>query len=392
MKGNFVALGLMCASAALTSCFKDEPLNAECDIEQAYIHVDNPEDMFVNANDTLVKVLSSERNIRFKVRPEADLTAVTPQFVVTEGATVAAADGKPLDTPRDFSNGNTVQYAVTSQDGKWTRTYTVSMNVRTFDEVSDMGFEHVQQVTENCNRPYDAWVEVLNDGFVMDCWATGNGGFDVSMGEETEDNHVTSDQFPTVSIAAGRTGKGVQLTTRDTGPFGHMMSMPIAAGNLFLGKFDIEQALGETLKATMFGVPVAKRPLRFSGYYKYKPGPQFTNSVGDVDPTVTDHGDIYAVLYRNTDAQGKPFTLDGANVRSSSQIVGTAIIDEVKTTDQWTLFDIPFTYTADIDPAVLARHGYSLAVVFTSSFKGAEFQGAIGSTLTIDDVHLDWDE
>ena len=29
-------------SSTLTSCFKDEPLNAECDIEQAYIHVDNP--------------------------------------------------------------------------------------------------------------------------------------------------------------------------------------------------------------------------------------------------------------------------------------------------------------------------------------------------------------
>ena len=32
----------MIGSATLTSCFKDEPLNAECDIEQAYIHVDNP--------------------------------------------------------------------------------------------------------------------------------------------------------------------------------------------------------------------------------------------------------------------------------------------------------------------------------------------------------------
>ena len=98
------------------------------------------------------------------------------------------------------------------------------------------------------------------------------------------------------------------------------------------------------------------------------------------------------MLYRNTDDKGQPVTLDGSNVRSSNLIVATAIIDEVKTTDSWTSFNIPFTYTTEIDPAVLAKHGYNLAVVFTSSFKGADFQGAVGSTLCIDDVHLLWDE
>ena len=83
MKGKFLALAMMCLSTTLTSCFKDEPLNAECDIEQAYIHVDNPEAMFFSKNDTLVNVLSSERGIRFKVLPEADITALVPQFSLT---------------------------------------------------------------------------------------------------------------------------------------------------------------------------------------------------------------------------------------------------------------------------------------------------------------------
>ena len=98
------------------------------------------------------------------------------------------------------------------------------------------------------------------------------------------------------------------------------------------------------------------------------------------------------MLYRNTDEKGQAVTLDGSNVRTSNLIVATAIIDEVKTTDEWTAFNIPFTYTANIDPATLARHGYNLTVVFTSSFKGADFQGAVGSTLCIDDVHLLWEE
>ena len=57
---------MMCLSTALTSCFKDEPLNAECDIEQAYIHVDNPEAMFFSKNDTLQKVLYTEKDVLMK--------------------------------------------------------------------------------------------------------------------------------------------------------------------------------------------------------------------------------------------------------------------------------------------------------------------------------------
>ena len=392
MKGKILGLAMVCSSLALTSCFKEEPLNAECDIEQAYIHVDNPDAMFFSRNDTLVNVLTTERNIKFKVLPEADLTAVAPQFRTTEGATVTASDGKPVDTPRDFSDGKAVQYTVTSQDGKWSKTYSVTMGVRTFDEFSDLDFENDKMTEKECYRPYYEWVERLPDGFELDCWASGNGGFDVSMGVEEEGNHVTADQFPTVSIADGHTGKGVKLTTCDTGFFGALMNMRIAAGNLFLGKFDLDNALTETLKATMFGVPVAKKPLAFSGYYKYKPGAQFQNRNGEIQAGVVDKGDIYAVIYRNTDSQGNPVTLDGSNVRSSSLIVGTAILDEVKTTDEWTAFNVSFTYPTDLDPAVLARHGYSLALVFTSSYKGAQFEGAIGSTLCIDEVHVTWDE
>ena len=392
MKGNILVLAMMGVSATLTSCFKDEPLNAECDIEQAYIHVDNPEQTFFNANDTLVSVLTSESAIRFKVLPEADVTALTPHFRTTEGATVTADDGKPVDTPRDFSDGKTAAYTVTSQDGRWSKHYTVAVGVRTFDEMSDLDFENVRQVTENCYRPYDAWIERTADGFEIDCWATGNGGFDISMGMETDDNHVTSDQFPSVSIADGHTGKGVRLSTCDTGFFGSLMGMLIAAGNLFLGKFDVGNAINEPLTATMFGVPVSKKPLSFSGYYKYRPGKEFRNRDGEVQPGVTDRGDIYAVIYRNTDAAGRPFTLDGSNVRSSDLIVGTAILGEVKTTDEWTFYSVDFTYTSELDPAVLARHGYNLAIVFTSSYRGAQFEGALGSTLYIDDVHMTWDE
>ena len=126
-----MTLALMCASMALTSCFKDEPLNAECDIEQAYIHVDNPTAMFFSENDTLQNVLYTENEINFDVRKETDLTALAPRFVTTEGATVQPASG----SVQDFSRGPVV-YTVTSQDGQWSRKYSVKFNIvtRTFTD------------------------------------------------------------------------------------------------------------------------------------------------------------------------------------------------------------------------------------------------------------------
>src|SRR5574344_1931680 len=114
MKGKFLALAMMCLSTTLTSCFKDEPLNAECDIEQAYIHVDNPLEMFANYTDTIVKVLSNEQDITFNVKRHTDISNMAPLFRLTEGAKITPENG----SVHDFTNGPSI-YKVTSQDGEW---------------------------------------------------------------------------------------------------------------------------------------------------------------------------------------------------------------------------------------------------------------------------------
>lgn len=51
----------MSCITTLSSCFKEEPLNAECDIEQAYIpNSGNWEECFLKATDTLQNVMSTE--------------------------------------------------------------------------------------------------------------------------------------------------------------------------------------------------------------------------------------------------------------------------------------------------------------------------------------------
>lgn len=83
--------------------------------------------------------------------------------------------------------------------------------------------------------------------------------------------------------------------------------------------------------------------------------------------------------------------MDGDNVKTSGQIVATAIIDEVLPTTEWTPFNIDFTYKEQLDERVLRNYGYSLALVFSSSINGAYFEGAVGSILCIDEVKVTYE-
>jgi hypothetical protein len=377
---RFFHVLLVCAFCAmLTSCFKDEPLNAECDIEYAYLHSDDPEATFYQLTDSLVEVYSTDNVIEFGVKEDVDLTALAPEFVLTEGATIEPASG----SVHDFSGNTPVSYTVTSQDGKWSRTYTVYINhrIRTIDEISTLSFENSMLDT---SQRYAVWYETAADGYEINAWATGNPGFAITAGD------AAPSEYPSSVLEEGYEGRGVRLITRATG-IGAWFGMPIAAGNLFTGTFNTLDALGSATKATRFGTPVSQRPLSFSGYYKYTPGEEVTGKDNKPIPGKIDAGDIYAILYRNTDSEGKAFTLDGDNVKTSDQIVATAIIDEVKPTTEWTPFDINFTYKEQLDEQILRNYGYSLAIVFSSSINGAYFEGAVGSTLCIDEVKVNYE-
>ena len=372
---------LICAFCAmLTSCFKEEPLNAECDIEYAYLHSDDPEATFYQLTDSLVEVYSTDNVIEFGVKEDVDLTALAPEFVITEGATIEPASG----SVHDFSDNKPVSYTVTSQDGKWSRTYMVYINhrIRTIDEIPTLSFENSMLDT---SQRYAVWYETAADGYEINAWATGNPGFAITAGD------AAPSEYPSSVLEEGYEGRGVRLTTRATGTLGALFGMPIAAGNLFTGTFNTLDALGSATKATRFGTPVSQRPLSFSGYYKYTPGAEVTGKDNKPIPGKIDAGDIYAILYRNTDSEGKAFTLDGENVKTSDQIVATAIIDEVEPTTEWTPFDINFTYKEQLDEQILRNYGYSLAIVFSSSINGAYFEGAVGSTLCIDEVKVTYE-
>ncbi len=372
-------------STLLSSCFKDEPLNAECDIETAWVHTDNPTNVFFNNTDTLINVLSDAEHIVFTVRPGADVSAMSPQFKITDGATIVPESG----STHDFSNNQSVTYTVTSEDGKWNRKYCVS-----FEEPKMYGsgiiitynFEDYKLYVEpnyGITKYYE-WREVAADGSILNIWATGNAGYSLAKGNSAPED------YPTAPLPDGYDGAGVCLTTRNTGTWGATMRMPIAAGNLFLGTFDASKAISSKgMLSTNFGIRFNKEPIRLRGYYKYKPGEFYQDVNLNVIEGRRDTADIYAVLYRNHDVQGNEVVLHGDDVMTNENIVALAHVNNMTETDEWLHFEATFDYQEPIDLALLSEFGYNLTIVFSSSRGGAKFQGAVGSRLCIDKVTLE---
>lgn len=380
MKKLRLILGLGITVATFSSCIKDEPLNAEADIEQVSVHVDNPLETFFQLSDTMQNVSYADSTITFTVRSQADLTSLAPTFRITEGATISPASG----TVRDFSQGP-LTYMVTSQDGQWSRLYTLRFNP-TYVTVKDtVAYDFEHYMLEPKNRAYYVWQEEQADGSLSTVWASGNAGFILSMAS------AKPDEYPTYVVEKGRHGAAVGCTTRSTGALGAGARKPIAAGNLFLGKFDLSQAMS-ILHATQFGIPFDKKPMVFQGYYKYHRGAVYQDRDGSTMPDQKDYAAIYAVLYRNHDDKGNPVVLYGDNVKTSPQLVAIADMGDIDDTgdDEWHEFKASFVYynNKDLDQETLKNRGYSLAIVFSSSKDGDNFKGAIGSTLILDDVRI----
>ncbi|RGN50366.1 MULTISPECIES: PCMD domain-containing protein [unclassified Bacteroides] len=375
MKIKFLLIPIF-FTGLLSSCIQDEAPNAEADIEYCVIKDKN---ILKNLADTLFKANTDHNRITIRVKTEADITKLAPEFVLTEGATINPLSG----SAQDFTKG-AVLYTVTSQDKKWQKTYEVSFSRA--EMRTDFHFEHFELNTEN--KKYYQWYEVLPDDETKYYdWATGNPGFKLAKAL------AKPDEYPTVTYASGVRGNAVKLETKSTGSFGDMMNMRLAAGNLFLGTFDAEYALKDAMKATCFGLPFSEEPLELQGYYKFKAGENFQDKQGIILPDVKDYCDIYGVLYENTQIVNgvkENVMLHGDDVLTHPSIVALARIkqEDIVESDDWTEFRLTFDYKKELSDERLKNYDYNLSIVFASSVEGASFRGAVGSVLYVDEVSL----
>lgn len=384
---NKFLFSTLLGSLLFTACIQDEALNAECDIEKCLVENTDVSSVFFTETDRLKEVSASDSVITFSIRENADVSAMAVRFSLTEGAQIhLTSDASVKAEPeKPYSNGDVLDYSqgpvsfrVVSQDGRWHRDYRVRFVMVSLP--MDLHFEHFE--LDPASEKYYVWFDYDDTGRRTDMWATGNPGFKLSK------SSALPDEYPTVPYENGISAHGVKLETRSTGSFGNMVNMRIAAGNLFVGTFDVTNALKDAMKATCFGLPYRAKPLRFKGSYQFKAGAVFQDRAGNPVTGRVDTPDLYAVFYRNVDADGNPFVLHGDNVLTSNNIVALARVPDPHECSEWTSFDLPFEYRKEVDPVLLANAGYNLGVVFTSSVEGASFRGAVGSTLLIDEVQV----
>lgn len=360
-----------------SACIQEESLNAEADIVACAIMNKN------GVPDENIKgdLFIGNKMIAVQAMPLIDLTELAPVFELTPGATITPVSG----TMRDFSTPQ--EYTVTSQDGQWSKVYQVIID--TFRLPVKYNFEHYE-----VSGKYQVFYEEVKEKdavFKQYIWASGNAGYAMTGSYEPGD-------YPTViALKEGlMETNALKLTTKSTGAFGEMVKMPIAAGNMFIGNFDVTNATKDPLAATLFGLPFDRKPLVLKGYYKYKAGRTFKQFVNNdrtkeyvTMPNITDRGDIYAVLYESTPEMPK---LNGGNILSNLNTVAIARVGNITDTEKYVAFEVSFEYgkpgQLPFDKQKLADYKYNLAVVFTSSINGAYFAGAEESVLWVDNVEI----
>ena len=348
----------------MASCIREEKMNIEAAIEAC------------SGSNIELSDVNNDHTVVLFVQQGVDRSRINIEFQLADGATIQPVEAKndsadyyDLTSPRYFK--------VTAEDGAHSVQYKVTA------VPSEMPTEYYfDNLYPTEGRAFDVFYELNKPQKQFLKWCSGNTGFNLTAMAQSRTD------FPTFQEEQGRTGKCLKLVTRDTGKFGRMVKMYLAAGNLFAGSFDLKDALSNAPKATKFGFPFFKIPVSLTGYYKYKAGPVYTRKGVAVD-SIRDKCDIYAIMYK---ADNNSDVLDGTNAFTSPKLVLLAHMNQgdVVESDEWTYFSIPFETMngKSIDKTDLAAGKYKLSVVFSSSVDGANFNGAVGSTMYVDDVKL----
>jgi hypothetical protein len=295
--------------------------------------------------------------IRITVSDELDITALKPTALTISN--FASVDpGKDLE--RDFSEP--IKYTVTAEDGS-NAVYTVYTRTDA---------PRIQLP----NSGFDKWYTTsggyfqIGTGATDTIWCTGNEGV-VTMGSAN-----------TLPLFTG-TDTVAQLTTQKLGFLAQLVGQGIAAGSLFTGTFELN--IANPPESPKFGTPFIARPDSFSVMYRYIPGTEMTNGYGN--PIQGNDSLDIAVLLE--DRSSFPYKRVATNWYRSDVPAPS-----------WTMLKLPLIYGQPASPTyyevpangVIWGTGTEkpthISVIFSSSARGAYFEGAPGSELLLNDFKL----
>lgn len=434
MRIKLLVLSMLLALSStilMVSCISDAPLEIECDINEMYVHLDNPLDIFNSESDTLHQFLPIDTKYVFSVKHNASLGSYPVYFKISRGSTAyIVIDGKeiPFENGQlvNFTNERVQKFVIRCESGEWSKTYEISMEHQpAYTVLTEMlitfNGNYTIQGRTSTNPGYYVWTEtdpIITKNLFRagdPIWKNGNPGYILSRGS------AQPDEYPTIPVFnGGMDGTDcIELHTRSTGSFGQMVHIPLAAGSMFNGLFDSSKALNDARKATRMGVPCPHKPVRIEADLKYIPGDKFQDSDENEITGVVDEPDLYCIIYRNVDENGDAVMLDGDDVLTNRHIKGVArlshnynmiwneeeqrhIPEPVLTnspihgiTSEWKHVSIPVNYDFfqtghenTIDPVLLRNRGYNIIIGSTSSWRGGYFEGALDSRLYVDNIKV----
>lgn len=351
------ALILVIALFTLSACVKEDYFG-----RSPYANINNIE---ISSQASQAQIDASSAIINIPFPPGVNLDSLIINTL--ELSTFALADKNVGDV---INLSQTSQIVVSAEDG------------------SNLSWEIIPQVASSTpqldNSDFNQWYQTP-DGYYQPgadanstIWGTGNPG--------TQLLGLTA----TTPYDMGAENRAVQMETLDNGKIASSFGTPISAGSIFTGVFDKDAIDPSDPEAAItFGTPFAGRPVGFRLIYSYVPGEENKDKQGNVLPE-SDQCDIYALLeIRTTDGTAR---------------LATAWFRSPDLKSEQTSIEVPFTYgpldqsspdymfpengafvSADSASFVLPTH---ITFVASSSWNGANFAGAIGSKLIIDDLEL----
>lgn len=239
---------------------------------------------------------------------------------------------------------------------------------------------NIQVVPTIENSNFDSWVNVGTSKVNI------NPTPGVGLGWATANNSFVQGTTP----VSNQTGFAAQLQTGIQNLSALGIGELITAGTIFTGYFKINVSyLSNPPLMTYFGIPFIMRPSSISVDAKYEAGVKFQqsekvgqNSFKIKDLPGVDQGRIWVELLRwegNGDLEYHGDPVDGLKVLGKGEIIFDGANTALR---NWNNYTIPIIYDnkyKDLEPT-------HISIVMTSSRQGDLFIGAKGSTLTVDNV------
>ena len=318
-----------------------------------------------------VKIDGSKISFSVSETATADqIKALVPTITVSDKATLSPASGSAANF------NNPVVYTVTSEDGIVKNQYTVSIAART--GILQFGFDEWEAINYLLDFEIPAPIDILE---------TANRGtaFLSLYGFQGDEDGNKVNTFKSDDAVKGLAAKMVTFDTRE---HANALVPGITPGALYIGKFNVAQAMVDRLKTTEFGMAFDKKePLMFKGSYKYTPGEVFVDASNCEDIKVVegkkDECSIVAVLF---EIEKDEDVLTGVDINTSDKRVAVAALESGVAQAEWKSFEIPFTLLdgKTYDPT----KKYKITFTCSSSREGDTFKGALGSTLMVDEFEI----